>query len=82
MSSIITNNSTDISTNGKEQHVHHPSVHNEQSVTVNDTKKPNIGNTTDAPTTSSMEDSSDSERQTEEIIKHYSKLLKWVDYPL
>lgn len=82
MSSIMTDNSTDISTDGKEQDVQHLSVHNEQSVKVDDTKKPNVGNTTDAPTTSSMEDSSDSERQGEDIIKHYSKLLKWVDYPL
>ena len=82
MSSIMTNNSTDISTQGKEQDVQHLSVHNEQSVKVNDTKKPNVGNTTDAPPASSMEDSSDSERQGEDIIKHYSKLLKWVDYPL
>jgi len=82
MSSIMTNNSTDISTDGKEQNVQHLSVHNEQSVKVDDTKKPNVGNTTDAPTTSSIEDSSDSERQGEDIIKHYSKLLRWVDYPL
>lgn len=82
MSSIMTNNSTDISIDGKEQNVQHPSVHNEQPVKVNDTKKPNVGNTTDAPTTSSMEDSSDSDRQGEDIIKHYSKLLKWIDYPL
>jgi len=81
-SSIMTNNSTDTSTDGKEQDAQHLSVHNEQSVKVDDTKKPNVGNTTDAPTTSSMEDSSDSERQGEDIIKHYSKLLKWVDYPL
>ena len=82
VSPIMTNNSTDISIHGKEQDVQHISVHNEQSVKADDTKKPNVGNTTDAPTTSSMEDSSDSERQGEDIIKHYSKLLKWVDYPL
>jgi hypothetical protein len=82
VSSIMTNSSTDISTDRKEQDVQHLSVHNEQSVKVDDTKKPNVGNTTDAPTTSSLEYSSDSERQDEDIIKHYSKLLKWVDYPL
>jgi len=81
-SSIMTINSTDTSTHGKDQDVHHLSVHIEQSVKVDDTKKPNVGNTTDAPATSSMEDSSDSERQVEDIIEHYSKLLKWVDYPL
>jgi len=81
-SSIMTNNSTDTRTDGKDQDVQHLIVHNEHSVKVDDTKKPNVGNTTDAPATSSMEDSSDSDRQGEDIIEHYSKLLKWVDYPL
>lgn len=82
MSSIMTNNSTDISIDGKGHDVQHLIVHNEQSVKLNDTKKANVGNIINAPTTSSMEDSSDSERQGEDIVKHYSKLLKWVYYPL
>jgi hypothetical protein len=82
MSSIMTNTSTDINTDGEEQRIQYPSVHNEESVKVDDPTTPNVGNTTDTPTSSSREDSSDSERQEEDIIKHYSKLLKWIDYPL
>jgi hypothetical protein len=81
-SPIMPSNSTDISTDEKQQDMQHPNVHNEESVKVADPKKPNVGNTTEAPTSSSKEDSSDSERQGEDIIQHYSKLLKWVDYPL
>lgn len=85
MPTISIKNSTDICTdevNGSKQNTQCSSLHTEGSVMVNDARKPNAGHVTDEPTASSREDSSDSETQGENIIKHYSKLLKWIDYPL
>lgn len=85
MSKISNKNSTDISTdeaNGSKQNTQCSNIHTEGSVKVNDIRKPNAGHVTEEPTASSREDSSDSETQGENIIKHYSKLLKWIDYPL
>jgi hypothetical protein len=85
MSSISSNNGTDISAdevNGSKKNTQCSGVQNEESVEVNDLRKPNAEHVTDEPTASSREDSSDSEIQGENIIKHYSKLLKWIDYPL
>jgi hypothetical protein len=65
-----------------EQEIQGHSSHNEEYVNVSDIKKPNTGNMTDELTSPSSEDSSDSETRGDDIIKHYSKLLKWIDYPL
>jgi hypothetical protein len=85
MPAISIKNSTDISAdevNGSKQNTQCSSLHTEGSVKVNDSRKQNAGHVTDEPTASSREDSNDSETQGENIIKHYSKLLKWIDYPL
>lgn len=76
-------NSTETSAdeaNGSKKNTHCSSIHTEGSVVVNDVRKPNAGHVIDEPTASSREDSS--ETQGENIIRHYSKLLKWIDYPL
>jgi hypothetical protein len=81
---ISTNDSTETSVdemNENEHEVQGPGVHDEEYVTVTDLRKSNVGNTMDEPTSSSSQDSSDSEIY-DDIIKHYSKLLKWIDYPL
>jgi hypothetical protein len=84
-SSIDTNDSTETNvdgTNGNQQELQGHSFHNEESVEVSDHRKPNTGNVTDELTSSSSEDSGDSEIRGDDIIKHYSKLLQWIDYPL
>jgi hypothetical protein len=83
--SINIKNSTDISAdelNSSKQITECSGIHNEGHVKASDLRKPNAGHVTDEPNSSSREDSSDSEAQGENIIKHYSKLLKWIDYPL
>ncbi|XP_021926245.1 uncharacterized protein LOC110833004 [Zootermopsis nevadensis] len=64
--------------NVNEQEIQSHSSHNK----VGDIRKPTTGNMTDEITSSSREDNDDSEIQGDDIIKHYSKLLKWIDYPL
>jgi hypothetical protein len=84
-STVNTNDSTETNVdeaNVNEQEIQGHSSHNEEHVKVSDIRKPNIGNMTDELTSSSSEDSSDSEIRGDDIIKHYSKLLKWIDYPL
>jgi hypothetical protein len=75
-------NSTDISAaeelNSSMQNTECSGIHNEGFAKAGDLRKQEI----DEPTSSSREDSSDSETQGENIIEHYSKLLKWIDYPL
>jgi hypothetical protein len=86
ISSINIKNSTEISAadelNSSMQNTECSGIHNEGFLKASDLRKPNAGHVTEEPTTSSREDSSDSETQGENIIKHYSKLLKWIDYPL
>lgn len=85
MYTISNTNGTDISIdkeNGSKQNTQCSNNHTEGSVKVDDIRKPNAGHVIDEPTASSREDSSDSETQGENIIKHYSKLLKWIDFPL